>query len=106
MSLVTCVRSTSLMTIPPSSHPPRRFFISFPTPTTTTQEPRCIYGRPAIRPFQAFRDRNYLGAFAQDDWKVSPRLTLNLGVRWEANTPLSDKYGRNSSLDWIYGPWH
>jgi hypothetical protein len=28
---------------------------------------------------------------------------LNLGFRWEANTPLADEYGRDSSLDWIYG---
>ncbi|MEX2263863.1 MAG: carboxypeptidase regulatory-like domain-containing protein [Bryobacteraceae bacterium] len=45
----------------------------------------------------------YAGAFFQDDWKVTPRLTLNLGVRYEVNTPLADKYGRNSNVDWVYG---
>jgi len=28
--------------------------------------------------------------FAQDSWKIKPTLTLNYGVRWEMNTPLSD----------------
>jgi hypothetical protein len=28
--------------------------------------------------------------FAQDSWKIKPNVTLNYGVRWEMNTPLSD----------------
>jgi hypothetical protein len=36
--------------------------------------------------------------FAQDDFKLTPRLTLNLGVRYEYVTPINDQDGRTATI--------
>jgi Carboxypeptidase regulatory-like domain len=36
--------------------------------------------------------------YAQDDWKVTPKLTLNLGVRYELFSPIGERFGRQSNF--------
>jgi hypothetical protein len=39
------------------------------------------------------------GGYFQDDWKLIPRLTLNLGVRYEYVRPPEDVFGRLANFD-------
>jgi len=39
---------------------------------------------------------HFYGFYFQDDLKISPNLTLNLGIRWEYDTPLRDRDDRLS----------
>lgn len=40
-----------------------------------------------------------IGLYAHDSWKVSPRLTLELGLRWDKWTPYKEKYNRLVTVD-------
>jgi hypothetical protein len=40
----------------------------------------------------------YDSAYAQDDWKISPRLTLNLGLRWDYYQPYKENSGQQGNF--------
>ena len=41
----------------------------------------------------------YHAFFVQDDWKITPRLTANIGLRWETNRSVYEKHDRFSYFD-------
>src|SRR5262249_9036674 len=52
-------------------------------------------GSLAINPTQDFQ-QYYFGSFVQDDLKITTRLTLNLGLRYEIESSRTDRYNRLS----------
>ncbi len=36
----------------------------------------------------------YIGFYVQDDWRVTPKLTLNLGLRWDDDMALTERHNK------------
>ncbi|PYX67758.1 MAG: hypothetical protein DMG78_26990, partial [Acidobacteria bacterium] len=51
-----------------------------------------IQFRPATTNYQ-------YGFFVQDNWKVTPKMTLNLGLRYDVTKPRTDRYNRQNWFD-------
>jgi hypothetical protein len=53
---------------------------------------------------QAAVKQTDLGLFAQDDWRVSPKLTLSFGLRYETQTNISSNLNFAPRLGFVYAP--
>lgn len=42
--------------------------------------------------------RDYNAVYVQDDWKVTPKLTVNLGLRWEYFGQIVERYGAQTNF--------
>ena len=49
-------------------------------------------------PDRSFRQSSY-DIFVMDDWRAANSLTLNLGIRWEYESPMTERDGRLVNLD-------
>ena len=59
-------------------------------PTTSS----IRYGNPD----KYFRSSGY-DVFVNDDWRISPKFSLNFGIRWDYATPVTELYNRLVNLD-------
>ena len=89
-----CLRSAE------STRQVRRSRARAPAPTSRTFSSGCrrrrdlAFGNP-----DKFYSSNTYAAYVTDDWRMSPSFTMTLGVRWEYESPISERHGRLVNLD-------
>lgn len=75
-----------------------------PAPFTGSGLASLLLGLPTAlrdqynRGFFYFQQKEF-GSYVNDTWKVSPRLTVDLGLRWDHWDPYHEKYNRLVNLD-------
>lgn len=62
-------------------------------------------GGATVTPSPALALQNlYYGLFIQDSWKVTPKLTINMGVRYEIELPRTDRFDQLTNFDFGVAP--
>ena len=77
------------------------------TPGTGASDPSCDPTLPCNQLSAQFGNSGFLdrdhtwytfGFYGQDDYRMTSRLTLNLGLRYEFMTPITEMYNRQSTI--------
>jgi hypothetical protein len=76
-------------------------FLLPPTPATVPGGIDYSGGSDDVRSSninKTYDERLYFAAYFQDDWKVTPQLTINLGLRWDYFGPINEQNGGQANF--------
>jgi Carboxypeptidase regulatory-like domain/TonB dependent receptor-like, beta-barrel/TonB-dependent Receptor Plug Domain len=69
-----------------------------------TNQPNKFTGESASSLSPQGLRQSLFGLYLQDDWRFRPNLTLNIGLRWEMTTVISEAQGKIVNLYSIFDP--
>lgn len=81
-SSVNFTRADPLVTSSASGDGLASFLLGYPSSVSSN-----VVNQPA-------RGQRYYSVFIQDDWHFTRKMTLNLGLRWDYESPMTDRYNR------------
>jgi hypothetical protein len=79
----------------------RAQFLLTPTATTVPGGVSYVGGADQVQASnisKTYDQKHYFAAYFQDDWKITPRLTINLGLRWDLFGPINETNGGQANF--------